>query len=393
MKEYSVFLLSVLAVSVFSCNTFSGKPIPHPEIYNIKAPAAGNYPQGLYKYPYKQNSFSSELFSQTLEWSPVVEKTFAVDTQYTAKLTLTPMSSNYNFDGVTHDDVKGLPVHNVEQIASGIAGKNLVITIVFKKTGSAAAAPEILFSDDFEGAILDSAKWVLCPEWDRQGRSTWKADMVSVSGGNLHLKFKRDIALGKSKSTNTGISNNWITAGAVRTKKNDNSLLFGNTFGFYEARVKIPKVSGVWGAFWLMSPTQWILTDEGVIGTEIDIVESIGNQKNLFNAALHWNGYDKMHKSVGSDNVSPSGIDIYDGNFHTFALDWSPKEYIFYVDGVEFWRCDGSEKFNKSGINQNPNYMKLTVEGADWAGALPSDFTEDEMLVDYVRVYNQPMLP
>jgi beta-glucanase (GH16 family) len=171
-----------------------------------------------------------------------------------------------------------------------------------------------------------------------------------------------------------------------------NKVFFSNTFGYYEARVKIPKVSGMWGAFWLMSPTQGILTGGGKIGTEIDIVETIANPKNAFNAALHWDGYGSSHKSTGSEDVTMDGIDIYDGEFHTFALDWSPSEYIFYVDGIEFWRCDGGAKYNNSGINQNPNYIKLTVEGADWAGKLPTGFTEDEMLIDYVRVYNQPIL-
>jgi beta-glucanase (GH16 family) len=216
--------------------------------------------------------------------------------------------------------------------------------------------------------------------------------MVSVSRGYLHLGFKRDAALGKTKTSNSKLSDNWIRAGAVRSMTQDYSgIFYENTFGYYEARVKIPKVSGMWGAFWLMSPTQGMLPAGGATGTEIDIVETIGNPKNSFNAALHWDGYGSKHKSTGSDDVT-AGINIYDGEFHTFALDWSPSEYIFYVDGIEFWRCDGSAKFNNSGINQNPNYIKLTVEGADWAGLLPANFTEDEMLVDYVKVYNQPIL-
>jgi beta-glucanase (GH16 family) len=136
-----------------------------------------------------------------------------------------------------------------------------------------------------------------------------------------------------------------------------------------------------------MSPTQQLLGDEGKDGTEIDIVESIHNQNGEYNAALHWNGYENNHKNVGS---STRPVNIYDGEFHVFALDWSPSEYVFYVDGVEFWRVDGGSRFQNAGINQNPNYIKLTIESASWAGDIPSDFTEAEMLVDYVRVYNQP---
>lgn len=82
-------------------------------------------------------------------------------------------------------------------------------------------------------------------------------------------------------------------------------------------------------------------------------------------------------------------MDIYDGEFHVFALDWSPTEYVFYVDGIEFWRVDGGDQFQNVGINQKPNYIKLTMEGHDWGEPLPANFTENEMLVDYVRVYKQ----
>jgi beta-glucanase (GH16 family) len=236
-------------------------------------------------------------------------------------------------------------------------------------------------------------KWDFCPNWDRQGRSTWSDDMVSVSEGCLHIKFARDTALGKDKSENTEIADNWIRTGGVRTlKKNGSSFLFRRTFGYYEARIKFPRISGVWGAFWLMSPTVGEdLNNGGEEGTEIDIVETIHNEKGEFNAALHWNGYGDHHKSVGSENGYKSvSVDIYDGDFHTFAVNWTPSEYVFYVDGYEFWRVDGGLDFKNCGINKNPNYIKLTVESAPWAGPLPEDFTEAEMVVDYVRVYKQP---
>jgi beta-glucanase (GH16 family) len=392
MKDYAALLLPLVTAVFCTCGTSPGTMITRPVVYTIKEPLTGCYPQGLYKNPHKQNTTAFELFLQTLEWSPTVEKTFAADTQYTAKLTLTPASSKYTFNGVKLEDVQGLPVNGVETIFCDTSSNDMVINVVFNKTAPINAEPELLFYDDFDGNELDGTKWAVCPNWDRQGRSTWDPGMVSVSDGYLRLGFKRDAALGKTKTLKREVSDNWIRAGAVRSMTADFSrIFFANTFGYYETRVKIPKISGMWGAFWLMSPTQWIMTDGGKIGTEIDIVETIANPKNSFNAALHWDGYDNRHKSTGSNDVKVPGIDIYDGEFHTFALDWSPGEYIFYVDGIEFWRCDGSAKYNNSSINHNPNYIKLTVEGADWAGPLPADFTEDEMLVDYVKVYNQPI--
>jgi beta-glucanase (GH16 family) len=365
--------------------------IESPQVFVINTPISGNYPQGLFKYPYRAKSLKPELFTQALEWEPKILKTFDVNTRYTAILTLDPVNSQYSFNGVSKDEILGLPKEGVEKIAIENKGTSLVIRINFEKTADKNAPPQIIFSDEFEGKEIDLTKWELCPESDRQGRSSWRDDMVSVSGGLLHLRFMRDPELGLAKSTNKTLADGWIRAGGIRTRKKDNSILYDNGYGYYEARIKFPVAGGTWGAFWLMSPTQHILTNEGIIGTEIDIVETIYNEKNTYNSALHWNGYGSNHKSAGSEKIA-EGINIYDGNFHIFALDWSPFEYIFYVDGQEFWRVDGGAKFNKSGINQNPNYIKLTVESADWAGAIPPDFSTGEMLVDYVRVYNQPRI-
>ena len=388
-----ITLTACLIVSVLaSCSTdrtggFS--TVPPPQIFTIKAPVAGNYPQGLYKYPYRAGSQTNELFTQTLEWSPQVSKTFDTNTQYTATLTLVPVNMRQSFKGTTLDDVKGLPTDGVENISMKVKNRDLIIKIAFETTTSENADAQILFSDEFEGESLDITKWNLCPEWDRQGRSSWRDNMVSINGGLLHLKFMRDTGLGKTKSSKKSLADNWIRSGAIRTQTKNGRTLFENAYGYYEAKIKFPVVRGTWGAFWLMSTTQWITTDEGKDGTEIDIVESINNNRGRYNAAMHWNGYSDKLKSVSSGDIALP-VNIYDGEFHIFALDWSPSEYVFYVDGKIFWRSDGSAQFKNSGINQNPNYIKLSVEGAEWAGNLPEDFTEAEMLVDYVRVYNQP---
>jgi beta-glucanase (GH16 family) len=383
-------------------------------VYPVKAPVAGNYPQGLFRYPYRTGFYSTETeietFGQTLEYYPAVTRTFAVNTQYTAIITLEPTNRHRSFKETTLADLKGLPTDGIESIRTEIKDEKLIIYIVFQKTQAEKAAAQIIFEDEFNGTLLDAAKWEPSPEWDTgsgQGRSSWRSDLVSVSGGYLHIKFIRDSRLGRSKTRDRSRADNWIRSGAIASRKQDwpHGTLHENSYGYYEARIKFPVVRGTWGAFWLMSPTQDLFwyTDskefniaesihaEGMDGTEIDIVESIGNHENKYSAALHWNGYGTWQKSVASGDVTPP-VNIYDNEFHIFALDWSPSEYVFYVDGREFWRVDGGDRFNNSGINQNPNYICLSVEGAVWAGLLPPNFSEDEMLVDYVRIYNQPQI-
>jgi len=392
-KTPIIFLLAALIIScgtVGNANYSSKTKIEAVEIYPITSPVAGNYPQSLYKFPYKARTNEYLVYSQTVQWEPGVQKTFDTDTVYTAVVRLDPMYKNFTFKGNEVNDIKGLPSEGANSITVETKGDSIVIRIVYEKTTGKKAESKLVFWDDFDGNLLDFSKWDYAPEWDRQGRSTWKDDMVSVNGGFLHLGFKRDPVLGAAKSKNKTLANNWIRSGAVRTQKRDGSMLFTGGFGFYEARVKLPKVNGIWGAFWLMSPSQWIMTDEGVIGTEIDIVETFDNPQHIYNAALNWNGYGKNRKFANSFASKLPDIDIFDGEFHVFALDWSPSEYIFYVDRKIFWRVDGGAQFNNSGINQNPNYIKLTVESGEFSGAIPNDFTTGEMLVDYVRVYNQP---
>ena len=48
-----------------------------------------------------------------------------------------------------------------------------------------------------------------------------------------------------------------------------------------------------------------------------------------------------------------------DGEFHTYALLWTPDAYIFYVDGEETVRTD------YRGVSTVPEFIRLTVEIRD----------------------------
>jgi hypothetical protein len=290
---------------------------------------------------------------------------------------------------------------------------------------------KLIWHDEFEGPNLDTTKWNLAPQWTRQDRSSWRNDMVSLRDGNLVITARRDTELGQQQApanaTNRqALVDNWVRSGGIRSRsQNGNNMLFQHSFGYYEARIKFPQMQGTWGAFWLMYNTTGGYSLDGTNGTEIDIIESIDNHRTLsqgnYNHAIHWNGYGTGTRSVGSGNPAAAfpagsgvtrgrnaetGVNIYDGNFHIFALKWTPNEYIFYVNGIENWRLTAGNTPTASywthrppggpigypntviGINRSPNYIKLSMESAAWAGLLPADWNDEiEMLVDYVRVY------
>ncbi len=233
-----------------------------------------------------------------------------------------------------------------------------------------APAPELLFEDTFDGTELDSSKWERCPEWDRQGGlDVWDNDM-SYLDGEGHLVLRAEWNADEKK----------IHSGAVRTYGK-----FTEDFAYYEASIKFAPVHGIWGAFWMMVGSVGSEQNGASDGVEIDIIESINGDRNICNSALHWDGYGAAHQKVGYDIPKH---DIYDGEFHTFGLWRTEEAYVFYIDGEETWRVTSDQ----CDICPEQGYMKLTVEGADWAGAGTKKSIESlpaDMIVDYVRVYSE----
>ena len=225
-------------------------------------------------------------------------------------------------------------------------------------------SPKLLFEDNFDGTTLDTTKWETVDGWERQGASYWYSDAVSLDGDG-HLVI----------TVTPSEVENYVDAGCARTRGR-----FERAFGYYEASIKFINMQGVWCAFWLMGDTVGNVDGSGRDGTEIDIIESIHNENGVCNHALHWDGYGDAHTTT-SKTIEDCGL--YDGKFHTVALEWNEDEYVFYIDGNETWRTtDG-------GVCQAPLYMKLSVESAPWAGEVDHSALPAEMLVDYVRVWDK----
>jgi len=223
---------------------------------------------------------------------------------------------------------------------------------------------EIVWSDDFNGTQLDATKWAPCPAWNRQGGSYWEADNLSLNGsGKLTLEVTE--------------RNDSVFCGAIRTRN-----LFDQKYGYFEVRCKVPQIQGGWAAFWLM-PYQNKSGSQGNDGTEIDVFESINGWNNKVNHAIHWDGYAGDHQK---ESLSSTRADIYDNNFHKFAMLWTPTEYIFYIDDVETWRTSAG------GVSDVSQYLKLTLEVSSdtWPGDWNNQTTKPiEWVIDYVKVYKE----
>lgn len=227
----------------------------------------------------------------------------------------------------------------------------------------------LVWRDEFDGAALDPDKWShrgLGPRRDAVN----VVDAVTVADGALRITTSRVAGEAGRLTYHTGMI-------ATADK-------FQPTFGYFEVRMRMPAEIGHWGAFWLMTPTIGKpVGDPAAAGTEIDVIEYHRNGRgggNNVNHALHWDGYAKdVHKSAAQHLPS---VDLHD-DWHVFALEWTPAEYVFFVDGRETWRTT-------TAVSHRSEYLILSVEVGTWAGEIAKANLPDSLLVDYVRVWQRP---
>lgn len=195
----------------------------------------------------------------------------------------------------------------------------------------------------------------------------------------------------------------WTDAGKHSTGFLRSIGKFETTYGYFEARIRFHTTPGQWGAFWLTSPSLGKpLGDVAKAGAEIDVIEhrsvyggdKAADASNLHAMALHWDGYGEHHQSKGHPGHPAPGTPSLQGNWHTYAVLWTPKKYVFYLDGQEQWTTDQA-------VSQRPEFLLLTCEVQEhgWAGDVPEggfgrrEESKTKMEVDWVRVWQKSLGP
>jgi beta-glucanase (GH16 family) len=243
---------------------------------------------------------------------------------------------------------------------------------------SAAGAPAsgytLVWNDEFAGNALDGSRWTARGGARRSAVNT--PDAVTVADGILTITT-------------------YTEAGTHYTGFIDTAGTYEPVAGYLEARIRFVPTAGEWGAFWLQSPTMGNpVGNAALAGTEIDIAEHRARDQagaditNTYVMNLHWDGYGASHQTAGATSKPPaSGVPLA-GNWHVYALLWTPDAYVFYLDGVEQWR-------SSDGLSARGEYIRLTCEVLDrgWAGSIPAagygsrTASTTRMQVDWVRVW------
>lgn len=223
---------------------------------------------------------------------------------------------------------------------------------------SAGKTWKLIWHDEFDGVKLDETKWETPPDGQRKG-GWWTRKAVALDGKG-HLVIKTSKEDGK------------ILNGCVRTKGK-----FEHSFGYYVARVRLPKEQGHWSSFWLFEGCH-VQGNNWWNGAEIDIYEKFWPNDEVKHT-LYWDPSGNHQLREWSQTVMVPGIRE---GWHTFALWWKSDEYIYYVDSKETWRI------NPGGICHVPQYIMLSDETDTWCKDISKAKLPDEFLVDYVRVFD-----
>jgi beta-glucanase (GH16 family) len=239
----------------------------------------------------------------------------------------------------------------------------------------------LVWWDEFEGdGPIDPDKWDQ-PEYNRRnnddGPDGWwlREDSYHDGEGNLVIRARLVDNLNSDDDPYD------YATGAIRSIGR-----FEQRFGKFEVRCKMPSLPGWWVAFWLMSPSVFNENGSGEDGTEIDIMEGFG-WTDVIHHNLHWDGYGEAHRSAGFNQP----IEGIREGFHTFTLEWSAAEYVFFVDGTETYRT------NAGGVSKVPAYVKITGELSTipnmmsewWANEAIPGYFPDYFIIDYVRVWER----
>ncbi len=217
----------------------------------------------------------------------------------------------------------------------------------------------LAWSDEFDGNTLDTSKWSV------RGVGPRGVGVVSPVAVKVEEGFLKLYALRKHDTLKVGMIG---TQGHYET-----------AFGYFECRCRLQRSTGNWAAFWIQSPLISQGEDPAKYGTEIDIFEYFKDQGGDFvSHNLHW-AYGPHQQTTGAFLSRVPGIGE---GFHTFAVEWTPEKYAFYIDGIKYHEV-------RQAVSHIPEYIILSMEPARTRESLARAVLPDVFVVDYVRVYKK----
>jgi beta-glucanase (GH16 family) len=250
----------------------------------------------------------------------------------------------------------------------------------------AAGQCEVLvWSDEFNGTgSPNSAFW----NYDL-GQSGW--------GNNEVQNYTSNLANVRQENGNLIIEalksgNSWTSA---RLKTQGKKSF---RYGKIVFRAKLPTGSGTWPALWMLGDN---ITSVGWPACgEIDVMEHVGKNQNVVQAAMH------TPSSFGNTtNKNSTTVSTASTEFHEYAVSWNAERMVFLVDNVPFYTYNPSPKNSSTWPFDLNQFLIMNIAMGGNLGSDPAYETgglkngidpalvSAKMEIDYVRVYEERTEP
>ena len=240
---------------------------------------------------------------------------------------------------------------------------------------------ELVWSDEFEGDEIDTAKWT----YDIGGWGWGNGEAQYYTDRPENARVEQGLLIIEARQEQ--FEESYYTSARMLTQG-----LAEFQYGIFEARIKVPEGAGTWPAFWMLGadfgrddldPIESNWPDVG----EIDVMEHVGREPNLIFGTVHGPGYAGAG-SLGKWN--PQDEPIAD-EFHTYAVEWDETGIRWFYDDEEYWFIGPEGVGDREWVFDAPFFMILNLA---LGGNLPGPIgisTEFPLYtyVDYVRVYQR----
>lgn len=250
------------------------------------------------------------------------------------------------------------------------------------------------WTDEFSGSALS-------PSWNYRGpnyepdslRECSHGDpkAVSVSGGTVRLSVLKDPARAGDKCS---AKKNGKSTGKFAYRLNGHIGTQGTVslqYGFAAARIKMHKLRGQHGGFWMQPATQVPGSFSAKnTGAEIDVIEYFGDRhpQGGLTSFIYSKSNSGKDVKTGSWLKNPTSFlknkrDGWSKSYHVFSVEWTPSTYIFRIDGKETWRT-------KVGVSGQQQFPILSLLSSDYEiSQMPGGDKKlpQTMNVDWVRLW------
>lgn len=229
------------------------------------------------------------------------------------------------------------------------------------------------FDEEFTDTVLNRKFWNTHFPWGQSLTDTEQQLFIdsafSIHDGILFIEEKRDTVIGNVYDENFNLTQKqfFFTSGMIQSLD-----YFNQQYGYFETRCKIPYGLGVSCAFWMMPVDLW--------PPEIDIGEFYCETPTRLHMANH---FKDRNGEPSQNSITINTVDLSE-DFHTYAIEWNPREIIWYFDNEKVFSSE-------SGVPNERMYPILGLGMRSDSPLFGSSFTILPVYfqIDYVRVYTK----